>query len=108
MAAGQIDPKIHELMSSFDPESDGIPLWASDEQLWAQAEQAVDPSGAGATMPQPWLVVALTYKALGGAIDEQAAQQAAATPVGAAPGAPAHHVAPAHTAQTSAAPVSGA
>ncbi len=108
MAAGQIDPKIHELMSSFDPASDGIPEWATNEQLWAQAEQAVDPSGAGATMQQPWLVVALTYKALGGTIDEQAAQQAAAVPVGASPGAPAHHVAPAHTPGAAAAPVSGA
>ena len=105
VAAGKVDPQLQDLMGTFDPETDGVPDWATDENLWAQAESAVQPnSPASAHMPDPWTVVAMTYKALGGPIDASAANGAGGAvtpPVGTSPGAPPHHADP------SAAPVSG-
>jgi hypothetical protein len=67
--AGKVDHQIVMLMKKFDAETDGYPAWAVDEPTWEQAESAVEPHAAGKGLPDPWLVVAATYQALGGKVD---------------------------------------
>ena len=72
IAAGNIDQQVETLMKSYSPE-DQIPAWAVDEDLWQQAEAAVQPNGQGSSLHAPWLNVALTYKLLGGKVQPQPA-----------------------------------
>lgn len=66
---GDVDDDVVALMADYQ-EGDK-PAWAVDGDIWERALVAVDPDGEGAdSYDEPYLVVAHTYAALGGKIDE--------------------------------------
>lgn len=66
---GTADPAITALMQNFDS-TEGCPEWAPNQDTWNHAVELVDPDGDGdQTWDDPWLVVALVYKELGGEVD---------------------------------------
>lgn len=74
VATGDIDPQIAKLMRGYSPD-DEVPEWATDEELWQQAEAAIQPETRGKHLADPWLIVALTYKGLGGHVQPGGVQE---------------------------------
>ncbi len=72
--SGKGDAQLEQLMASYDP-TDGKPDWATDDALWQQSVEAVDPDGEGdSDWDDPWMVVAHVYKAIGGEVDAPEAE----------------------------------